>query len=142
MQIDIDFDVFKALTGLRKSENHAYNDVLRELLSLDSIVEPDLPEHPLQSASDALTRPLGFDGFTTRGLHLPNGTLLRARYKHREYLARIDQGKWIDDSGRAHASASAAAAAITGTNVNGLRFWEAKRPSDLSWQRLELLRTS
>ena len=140
MQIDIDFDVFKALTTRRINENHSYNDVLRELLELDSIQESDIPAHVLQSVSDALTRPLGFDGFTSTGLHLPNGTQLRARYKHKEYCARIDGGAWIDQGGRHHSSASAAAAAITGTNVNGLRFWEAKRPSDVNWQRLELLR--
>ena len=140
MQIDIDFEVFKALTARRVNENHSYNDVLRGLLDLNSLLEPDESAHVLQAVSDALTRPLGFEGFTSTGLHLPNGTLLRARYKNREYSARIDGGIWIDQGGRHHSSASAAAAAITGTNVNGLRFWEAKRPSDLHWQRLELLR--
>jgi predicted CopG family antitoxin len=32
MQIDIDFDVFKALTALRQSEIDSYNDVLRRVL--------------------------------------------------------------------------------------------------------------
>lgn len=35
MQIDIDFEVFKALTALRHNETHSYNSVLRELLKLD-----------------------------------------------------------------------------------------------------------
>ena len=36
MQIDIDFDVFKALTALRHSESDSYNAVIRRLLSLPS----------------------------------------------------------------------------------------------------------
>ncbi|MGH6695217.1 hypothetical protein [Sphingopyxis sp.] len=36
MQIDIDFDVFKALTALRQSETDSYNAVLRRLLNLSS----------------------------------------------------------------------------------------------------------
>lgn len=141
MQIEIDFEVFKALTALRRDESHSYNDVLRELLRIDSIVEPESDEHPLQRVTDALSKPLGFSGFSSRGINLPNGTKLRARYKNQEYTAQIELGEWLDNQGRVHSSPSAAAAAITGTNVNGLRFWEAKRPSDLGWRRLELLRT-
>jgi hypothetical protein len=142
MQIDVDFEVFKALTALRNNENHSYNDVIREVLGLDSIVEPESHLSPFSAAADALARPFGFQGFSSRGIHLPDGTLLRARYKNREFRARIEQGSWIDADGRQHMSPSAAAAAITGTNVNGLRFWEAQRPSDTNWQRLELLRQS
>lgn len=36
MQIDIDFEVFKALTALRESEADSYNAVLRRLLGLTS----------------------------------------------------------------------------------------------------------
>jgi len=35
MQIDIDFDVFKALTILREGEGDSYNSVLRRLLKWD-----------------------------------------------------------------------------------------------------------
>jgi len=140
MHIEVDFDVFKELTARRDHEGHTYNDVLREMLGLDSIQEPEAPESPLQAAGDALSRPFHFKGFFSRGLHLPGGTLLRARYKQREYRAHIEGECWVDENGREHTSPSAAAAAITGTNVNGLRFWEAKRPNDTAWRRLELLR--
>lgn len=36
MQIDIDFEVFKALTALRQSESDSYNGVIRRLLGLPS----------------------------------------------------------------------------------------------------------
>ncbi|HEX8301609.1 DUF2924 domain-containing protein [Sphingomonas sp.] len=139
MHIDIDFEVYKALTALRQNEGHSYNDVLRDLLKLESIQEPEI-ESALQAAADILSRPIGLQGFFSRGVHLPDGTILRARYKQREYNARIRGDRWLDDQGREHNSPSAAAAAITGTNVNGLRFWEAKRPIDGGWKRLELLR--
>lgn len=141
MHIDIDFEVYKALTARRLSEAHSYNDVLREILGLGSVqvhqIEPLMPD-----VADAIARPQGLKGFHSRGVHLPDGTLLRARYKQLEYNAKIEGGCWLDAGGRRHSSASAAAAAITGTNVNGLRFWEAKRPMDSGWRRLELLRQS
>ena len=37
MQINIDFEVFKALTALRESESDSYNAVLRRLLELPSL---------------------------------------------------------------------------------------------------------
>lgn len=36
MQIDIDFEVFKALTALRESESDSYNAVIRRLLGLSA----------------------------------------------------------------------------------------------------------
>lgn len=140
MQIEIDFDVYKALTAKRESESHTFNDVLREILELDSIHDAEATS-VLDQVSDALSRPLGAIGFFSKGVHLPDGTLIKARYKQQEFRAKIIDGKWLDEAGREHASASAAAAAITGTNVNGLRFWEARRPSDSGWRRLELLRS-
>ena len=42
MQIDIDFEVFKALTALRQSESDSYNAVVRRLLELPSAMgEPE-----------------------------------------------------------------------------------------------------
>ena len=39
MQIEIDFEVFKALTALRKSELDSYNGVVRRLLKLPDHTE-------------------------------------------------------------------------------------------------------
>ncbi|HEX8512238.1 MAG TPA: hypothetical protein VF688_03950 [Allosphingosinicella sp.] len=128
MQIDIDFEVFKALTSLRKRESHTYNDVLRELLKL----KPSGDESP---ASVALSKGLLLRG----GLFLPDGTRLRVTYRGIEYLAEIKNGRWVDQAGTEHASPSAAAQHITKTNVNGWRFWEAKRPSDVDWRKLDVL---
>ena len=141
----IDFEVFKALTALRLHERHSYNDVIRELLGLDSLIEaPDAIEALIDDSGPVKT---GFDdllggasGFSARGIFLTNGTLLRATYKGQLHTAKIEGGNWVSSQGKPQSSPSAAAKSITGSNVNGLRFWHARRPSDASWYRLDLLK--
>jgi hypothetical protein len=138
-QINVDLEVFKLLTSGIQADGQDHNDVLRELLGLDSPLELDNPESPLARAADILGKPFGASGFFSRGLLLPNGTELRARYKGYQYYGAITNDQWIDSDGRSYSSPSAAASAITGTNVNGWRFWEAKRPDDRAWRRLDIL---
>jgi hypothetical protein len=67
MQIDIDFQVFKALTSLRESESDSYNAVIRRLLSLEgagetlgglaSLQPSSLPEGGLNTLTEAALRP-------------------------------------------------------------------------------------
>ncbi len=143
-QIEIDFEVWKLLTSKRVHENHSYNEVMRELLELDSALEAaSAAEMIFEGNSEP--RGLGFgliaaSGFSSRDLFLPNGTLLKATYRQKVHTAKIESGQWIDDEGRTCSSPSSAAHRITGTNVNGLRFWQAKRPSDENWFRLDYLR--
>ena len=144
-EILIDFEVFKALTAKRLNERHTYNDVIRDLLGLDSFIEE-------QDASDALLDGLGLPmgigaglidrstGFSARGIFLPNGTAVKATYKQKQYTGKIERGEWIDADGKSHSSPSAAAKSVTGSNVNGLRFWQVKRPIDTEWYRLDLLK--
>ncbi|WP_417610758.1 hypothetical protein [Parasphingorhabdus sp.] len=146
MDITVDLEVFKALTERLEFEGQTHNDLLRELLNLDSIAEEDAPEPAILSGLEAFAgmaeewrRPRQ-SGFYSRGLFLPDGTLLRSRYKGSEYSGCVRNGKWLDADGCKHDSPSAAATAITGNNVNGLRFWEARRPQDNTWRRLEFLR--
>ena len=145
--IPISLDVLKALTNRLKADDQTYDDVLRELLELDSPVEPEIEPAPFAMFADALTsqfeglrRVQNGPGFYSRDLFLPNGTELRARYKGRLYEASIQDEKWLDDRGKERSSPSAAAGAITKTIVNGLRFWEGKRPGDSAWLRLDKLR--
>ena len=139
--IQVSLEVYKQLTA-RLEEGQTHDDVIRDLLGLDSIVELENPTSlPLQRLGDVMARSFAAagSGFVSRNLWLPNGTELRARYKQREFHASIVDEEWRDEGGQTLSSPSAAAAAITGTNVNGLRFWEAKRPTDKGWRRLDAL---
>lgn len=141
-QIHVDLEVYKALTSRLQSEGQDHNAVIRELLRLDSPIEPDVEMNGLMRLAD-LARPLmATSGFYSRGLLLPNGTALRARYKGLEYIGSIHDNKWIDQQGTEHSSPSAAANAITGTTVNGWRFWEAKLPHEGGWRRLDVIQSS
>jgi hypothetical protein len=150
VKIEIDLDVYKALTLRLEFENQTLNDVLRGMLELDSLVELMTPQEEsqqlaLESAEIAkatmriLEGSAWMPGFYSRGLVLPDGTILRARYKGNEYRAKIEGSRWVDHEGGHHHSPTAAAKAITGNSVNGWRFWEACRPSDDKWRRLDLL---
>jgi len=125
MQIEIDFEVFKALTVRRSSEDHTYNQVLRELL--------DLPESDSPKQDSEISKS---EGRLLGGRLLPNGTKLRAKYKGQLHFAHIANNELIDENGVSHRSASAAARSVTNNSVNGLTFWEVRRPADVSWQRL------
>ena len=138
-QIDVDLAVFKALTRKISADGQDHNDVLREILALDSPIEPEIPESGLDRLAHILGRPMASSGFYSRGLLLPNGTELRARYKGSKHFAKIENDQWIDCDGSTRSSPSAAANSITGTTVNGWRFWEAKRPGDSGWRRLDVL---
>ena len=138
--IEVSLSVFKALTA-RLGEGQTHDDVIRDLLEIDSISEPELPNafEGVGAIAEAISRGMNarIGGFHSRGLWLPDGTKLRARYKQQLHSAEISSGRWVDETGMDHPSPSAAASAITSTNVNGLRFWEAKRPMDNGWRRLE-----
>jgi hypothetical protein len=136
MQIEIDFEVYKGLTALRHGEDHSYNDVIRALLGLP---EPSGRQHGQGGSSPHADEQPAKRSFESRDLSLPHGTQLKATYKGRNYTARIDDGRWIDSEGRDHNSPSAAARFITGSNVNGLRFWQARRIGAHDWWRLDAL---
>ncbi len=141
-QIEISFETWKALTSRRRSETHTYDDVIQEALDIDNgkTVHAALPfiEAAASIASQiSLTGPA--KGMSFRGLVLPNGTLLRASYKGKHHTAEIVEGKWVSEDGADFGSPSAAATAITNTNVNGWRFWQARRPSDGEWRFLDAI---
>jgi hypothetical protein len=121
--IDVDFDVYKELTMRRQSESDTYNEVIRRLLKLGHA--------PPSSAK----------GANLKGVMFPDGTQFRVTYKGRTYTAEIKNGEWIGADGVFRASPSEAAHAITSTNVNGWRFWQCKRPGDLTWQIMDRLRS-
>ncbi len=123
--IEIDFDVFKKLTEMRKSEADSYNDVLRRTLGL--------------SVATKKTDKARTAFWACRGGNIPVGTKLRARHKSHLYEAEVThQGIKYDN--KRYGTPSEAAFRITRTNVNGWRFWEAQLPGATNWCQLSGVR--
>jgi len=132
MNIEVDFEVYKAITLKRASEQVTENDVLREVFGLPP---RKLPSQPLS------TQLSGPGDWIVKGVRFPAGTELRARYKGRTYIARVESGALVLD-GKRHDSPSSAAVEITGKNVNGWRFWQSRLPGQSEWRIIEALRKS
>ncbi len=130
MQIDVDFEVFKALTALRESEADSYSDVLRRVLNL--------PRRMMMLRD--IGKPVVGLGVWFGTVHFPEGTKFRATYKGQTFTAEIRDDRWVDQDGIVRKSPSEAAGAISGTNVNGWRFWYAQRPGEDCWNKLEDLK--
>jgi hypothetical protein len=126
--IEIDFDVFKALTLRRPSEEVTENDVLRQLLGLPA----------KKSAAAGPPAPAPGD-WVAKGIRFPSGTEFRATYKGQTYLARVEGGALVL-SGKRYDTPSAAAMSITGNPVNGWTFWEARLPGQAGWKMIKSLR--
>jgi hypothetical protein len=129
--IEVDFDVFKALTMRRPSEEVTENDVLRQLLGL-----------PSQNGA-ALTPGVPTPGaWVTKGVRFPSGTEFRAVYKGQTHLARVENGALVLN-GKRFDSPSAAAMSITGNKpVNGWTFWQCRLPGQAGWKMIKALRKS
>jgi hypothetical protein len=130
VQIDVDFEVFKALTALRESEADTYSHVLRRILNL-----PDQMIRLGDLAAPGIRLGVWFGN-----VHFPDGTRFRATYKGQTFTAEIRDERWVDQDGVPRNSPSEAAGAISGTNVNGWRFWSAQRPGDTEWYKLDELK--
>lgn len=122
--IEIDFDVYKALTNKRKSENETYNDVLRDLLGLGTI----------KNTEYSSTHRSGGD-WIAKGVRFPSGTEFRANYKGNSYHAQVKDGA-LHLNGKTYHSPSPAAISITGNSVNGWIFWECRLPGQSIWRNL------
>src|ERR1019366_4592367 len=116
--IEIDFDVFKALTMKRESETDSYNDVIHRLL--------ELPMSKPVAASLKASKP-DAPPWVSKGVSFPDGTELRANYKGQMFTARVRNGRLMYGTG-ASSSLSHAARLVTNTSVDGWVFWEVKRP--------------
>lgn len=125
--IEVDFDVFKALTARRPSEDVSENDVLRQMLGLAA---------KRTSPAPAAISP---DDWASKGVRLPAGTELRASYKRQTYLARVEGGALVLN-GKRYDTPSAAAMSVTSHPVNGWTFWEARLPGQAGWKPLKSLR--
>jgi len=130
-QIEVDFDVFKAITLRRPTEEVSENEVLRQLLNL-----------PPRGSRDAGKAGGPMPGeWISKGVRFPQGTELRASYKGETHLARVENGALVLH-GKRFDTPSAAAVSITNNPVNGWTFWEARLPGRPTWQLLRSFRTN
>lgn len=141
MTIEIDFEVYKALTARRGDETVSYNDVLRTVLGLS---QPAAGLRRLFGLAGGRvdisdSSKSGVTDWFYKGIRFSVGTSLRAKYKGQIHVARIDRGGIIV-GGKRFATPSDAARAVTGTSVNGWRFWQCRLPGEAGWRRLDALR--
>jgi hypothetical protein len=133
--LEVDFDVYKAVFARRANESVTENDVLRELLGL----EPRITAYEGPADSPPRNAVGSPHGWTVKGVHFPEGTDFRAKYKGTHYTGRVQAGSLVVE-GNSYDSPSAAAVAITGNPVNGWRFWECQLPGKPTWQLIDSLR--
>lgn len=125
--IEIDFEVFKEITGRRKNEDITPNDVLRELFGLEPRQGPMTPKAQFGKP------------WVVKGVAFPHGTEFRGSHKGQMYSAKVDDGSLVLND-KKFFSPSAAAIQVTGNSVNGWIFWECKLPGKQSWQSINALR--
>lgn len=144
MQIEVDFEVWQALTAKLQNERDNYNEAIRRLLNLPATeMSPVFGEIDTPGIPDTLPLPVGnaVSGAWFSNVFFPDGTLFRATYKGRTHRAQIRGSQWIDEFGNVRTSPSDAASAISRTNVNGWRFWYVRRPVDEDWVRMDALKS-
>jgi hypothetical protein len=126
-QIDIDFEVFKELTNRRPAEAVTYNDVVRELLNL-----------PKPASTNSASN--GSKPWVVSGTSFPAGSEFMTDYKGKTYSGIAKDGKLELSDGYKFTTPSAAAIHVTGSNVNGWRFWKCKLPGASQFVLIERLR--
>ena len=125
--IEIDFEVFKAMTARRTSEDVTENDVLREMFGLE-------PQSLKRNDSVIKSK-----SWVIKGVEFPYGTKFRATYKGMLYEAVVENGNLIL-GGKRYQSPSSAAVSITKNPVNGWTFWECQFPGRSNWMLIKSLR--
>lgn len=133
--IEIDFQVYKALTARRETETVTYNDVIRGLLGFPTSTVEGVAAAPQVTAAGSGTP------WIYKGVRFPEGTEFRATYQGALHRALVRNSQ-LEVNGQTSASPSDAARLITGTSVNGWTFWECRFPGQAQWRILKSLRTA
>ncbi len=129
--IEVSFDVHKMIESNRHSFSDTPDDVLRRLLKIE-------PAQPAESGESSSSEPDATD-LVTQGVHIRAGTQARMKHKGEYQYGEVRGGKiWVNGEG--YRSFSPAAIAITGTSVNGWKYWEVKLPGADDWVLVDALR--
>jgi hypothetical protein len=122
-QIEIDFDVYKMLTAMLETEEMTLSDVIRRLA-----------KPPAQAPRQAVGK-----SFIADGVEFPHGTDFRMRHKGQWFTAKVSDGCLLQN-GKGFGSVSKPACEITGTSVNGWKYWECRFLGHTDWQSIDTLR--
>ena len=141
LTVEIDFEVFKALTALRETESMTPNDVIRSLLNLPPVHRLSLGEAIRDVAIGVNNLRGSGTPWIYKGVRFPEGTEFRAGYQGRTHRGIISEG-YLKVDGQVAASPSDAARLVTGNSVNGWTFWECRFPGQTQWRLLKSLRTN
>lgn len=141
MMIEIDFEVFKAITARRPSQHVTENDVLRSLLGLPAKSKLEVAVSALGEGVAAMAGSRPGDVWVCKSVRFPVNSHLRAKYQGRTVQAEI-KVDGIHVAGKVANSPSQAAHFVTNTNVNGWTFWEARFPGQQGWTPIQALRPS
>ncbi len=139
-QIDIDFEVHKAIELARRSFSESPNHVLRRLLGIKK-------SSFTQNQSQPPNNQKSFKSWQGKGVELPHSTELRMDYNGVSYEGTIDNGKWLVE-GTSYASPSGAANGVTvtkdgtKTQLNGWVYWQARLPGTEVWTPLSTLKSN
>lgn len=139
--IEIDFEVFKEITARRASEHVSENDVLRGLLGLPGKSRLDAAISGFRDGVSSLVGHASESVWVCKSVRFPVNTQLRAKYQGQTIAAEI-KADGIHVAGKVANSPSQAAHFVTGTNVNGWTFWEARYPGQTNWTPIQALRPS
>lgn len=138
-QIEIDFEVHKAIELARRAFSESPNDVLRRLLGIKRSL-------PAQNDSHALAEQKSGKSWRGKGIELPHSTELRMEYNGVSYEGVVRDGKWVVE-GATYGSPSGAANGVTvtkdgsKTQLNGWIYWQARLPGAGIWIPLSTLKS-
>lgn len=133
--IEIGLEVHKAIEAGRQSLDEPENEILMRLLRLDRAEPADGPGGPTAGRAWRKGR-----------VELPDGTEIEATYAGQHVRGVIRNGEWVV-AGRPFPSPSAALMGSVKTrdgravHLNGWMLWRVKRPGDVSFRRLDALRS-
>ena len=132
--IEIDFEIHKAIELERKGFEEPEYIALRRLLNLGSP----------SSENDTDSIPAG-KPWRGKDVELPHGTKLRMEYNGQVSRGEIENGIWIVEGKKAKSPSAAAKICNltkegTEPSLNGWIYWEAKRPNDTAWRRIDSLK--
>ncbi|TRD09954.1 hypothetical protein FGU71_13190 [Erythrobacter insulae] len=134
-QIEIDFEVHKAIEAERNGFSEPPNAALRRLLGIDEA----------EDEYDDKFEGLAGGGWASKGVTLPEETSLRMEYNGIVGRAFIRKGQWKTPKGIFNGP-SPAAAAVASTKdgktpvLNGWRYWRAKLPGSRNWVPIQEMR--